>query len=107
MFIMNGEWSCDEKNNLYIHSKILTGEQIQMIVNLSLSGVSEEVSVSQKLSDCIIYPIIKILEGDALYSRSDLEMGMMLLCDHAQQQFRFIQQSRACSSVLNDVEDQC
>ena len=35
-----------------------------------------------KLSDWIVYLFVTVLDSDAIYSRHDLEIVMMLLCDH-------------------------
>ena len=34
------------------------------------------------MSHCIVYPLVNVLDGNAVYSRCDLEMVMTLLCDH-------------------------
>ena len=65
--------------------------------------IKENEFVSSKLSDCIVYPIANTVDDDPLYSRSDLEMDMMLLCDHNSSPDSF-SIKRASSSLLDDFE---
>ena len=68
-----------------VHRKRLT---VKMIFDHHISStkwrIRENEFVFSKLSDCVVYPIINALDDDTLhlYSKSDLEMDMMLLCDH-------------------------
>ena len=50
------------------------------------------------MSDCIVYDFVNAHDGDALYSRNDLEMVMMLLYDHDSS-------SDSSSSEEDDLED--
>ena len=85
MFTVNGEWSCDHKNDVNVHCKKMTVRVILDHRKSPLTGVlyiTERVYVSSKLSDCIIYSFIYTLDYDTLYSRNKLKMDMMVLCDH-------------------------